>query len=987
MQKALVFLDLETTGLNPETDEIIEIGAVIVRDGQITDRFSTLVKPRGSVPFRITRLTGITDEMLSTAPGFDQVAVPLREFLGELTIAGHNVSFDISFLNRKLGIPLYNPVLDTMDLFQVTLPRAAGYRLEGISISLGINTGEAHRALNDAEAACLAFYKCHEFLDSLDSEILSRLYELNRGRDWQFSQYLADYITGVLSRFPGSKSAFPFAYLRDTLPSEGSLFGGRADGPRPVWDALSLKRFLEPAGPFAQKIPGYMFRPGQVDMMETVAEGFQENRHMIIEAGTGTGKSLAYLLPAISWATANGKKVVVATHTINLQEQLWNKDLPLIRDITGLSFSAALVKGRNNYLCLRRWESILKDAAALEDREILFYMKVLVWLTQTTSGDRSELNIQPSQHPFWKGISSEQDTCLGPVCPWFNKQCFVSKARRAAELADILVVNHSLLLTDVKLQNRLLPAFEYLIIDEAHHLEDSATEQLGWVISMNSLRQNLFSLTRGFKTGHSPGLFNQLKHAVRNNSDIFAGTETEKLDLLVNEAFERVHKIQESVSELADLAKTWASGENGEADPDSCLAVRVKDIHRSSGAWVHFMSAKDNFTGRAASLKQNVRKICALIEDGGCKRPKLFSSLQKDLEYHLNYLEEVNTNINNFFDGPCDHVFWIEADSGPVADVKLRSAPVSVGKLLNEYLFQTKRSTLLTSATISVDSDFAHFIRRVGLDGFPQEKLVQRQIPSPFDYDRQALLCIIRDIPDPAAVEDSEFIEYITPIIGDLCRIFAGRTLVLFTSHRMLKEVYLKVRPDLETSGITLLGHKIDGGRSRLIEEFRKNNKTVLFGASSFWEGVDLAGDLLKCVVLVRLPFAPPTSPIVEARVEELQKVSRDAFYSYIVPEAVIRLKQGFGRLIRTEGDEGIIVVLDRRIVDKRYGRKFLNSLPIKTHFRGDTATVLQKIADWTQGERPAVPVLNIMESRSDLDNFLRTARQKKRESGSGPDQ
>ncbi len=973
MDKTYAFLDLETTGLDPGSDDIIEIGVVTANAQTIIDRYRTFVKPARKLPRKIVKLTGITDNMLKRAPQIEDVKAKLLTFIGELPVVGHNISFDLGFLNNKLGVALKNQPLDTMDFVQVVFPKAASYRLEYIKGVLGINEGNSHRALDDAETACRIFFNCLKVLQNLNEEVLLNIYKMFKDREGGFASVLTSYVFERIASFPAGKTTAPYAFLQDGPQEDDVLFNGSEDAETlKKIEIADLAEILLPTGPLAKKFPQYKYRPEQAEMLTTVVQGFQESKHMIVEAGTGTGKSLAYLLPAIMWATINKTKVTVATHTINLQEQLWNKDLPGIRETLGLNFKAALVKGRTNYLCLRRWEAKLKVHEGIEDKEMVFILKVLVWLTSTNTGDKSELNILPNQYMYWNELSSEQESCLGPSCPWFHKHCFVLKARKQAETADLLIANHSLLLADVKIQNRLLPAFDYLIIDEAHHLENTATEQLGWTVSLNNLRSTLFYLIRGFGAGLGPGLFNQTKQTVRNNSALFSPADLEKLDMTINDAFEKVKTIYESIKETEDYLRQWPASLYQEGDNENYRVTRVKNSHRSEEAWGVFVSIKENFLVRTGSLVNSLKKVLAFLETEDSEEKKVFVSHRKDIEFHANYLQEVISDINLFIHGSADYVYWVETDSGIKADVKIRSAPVSVSGLLFENLFRTKKSTLLTSATISVDGSFEHFCQRVGLDCFPDDKVIKRMLSSPFSYERQSLLCIVRDIPDPAKVDDADYTEYVIPLIRDIARVFCGKTLVLFTSHRMLRDVYQKLQPELESDGITLLGHKIDGGRSRLTEEFRRSESAVLLGASSFWEGIDLPGDILRCVVIVRLPFAPPTTPIVEARIEELLKNKKDAFYGYSVPEAVIKLKQGFGRLIRAEDDDGVVVVLDRRIVDRRYGRKFLNSLPIKTHFRGDTPTVLQKMTDWVQGERPQFSTLNLLENSKDIEEYLK---------------
>lgn len=980
MEQVYAFLDIETTGLNPQSDNIIEIGAVIASNGIITDRFSSLVRTDGSLPLKIKNLTGIKSEMLQDAPELQEIAGNLLAFLGDKPIIGHNISFDIGFINAKIGAKITNPLIDTLDFLRFLLPTAVNYRLETVKNILGLANIGFHRALDDAESACQVFFKCIEIINNLNSEVQNRIYQLCDGQEWALSRYINYYISENFKKFPSVKSVLPYAFLSRFESTEDELFDNYEKEPRSHnnIELSSLNSYLGPTGPFADNNPQYKYRPGQVEMLQTVIEGFTKARHMVIEAGTGTGKSLAYLIPAVGWALSQETKVVIATHTINLQEQLWNKEIPDIKQRTELDFSTALVKGRKNYLCLRRWDEKIKENTATEQSEVLFCLKVLIWLTETEHGDKSEINFSAINSRYWSEISSDIDTCLGLACPWFHKHCFLTKARRKAEIADILVVNHSLLLADIKMQNRVLPAYNYLIVDEAHHLEESATEQLGWTIGLQGLRMALLSLNRGFGTGFSPGLLNQLKKLFRNNSKLFSQPDLERLDELLNQSFEKVKAIVESIDEMNNHLKAWSSDQLPENDDDNYVSVRVRQSQRVGATWAALLAVKDNFINRTLALIQLLKKVSGLIETIDYEKKREFLTITKDIEYQLNYLVEINTNLNDFSLGLEEHVYWLEVNNGINSDLKIRSAPVSVSQILYDSLFQTKKSVLLTSATLSVDGKFDHFMQRTGLSLISPGGVVERSLDSPFIYEKQTLLCVVRDLPDPSKVSESEYVEEVIPLIRDIVRTFEGKTLVLFTSHKMLREAYFRLQSVLGQYDIAVLGHKIDGGRSRLIEDFKINNRTVLLGASSFWEGIDLPGEILKCVIIVRLPFSPPNTPVIEARIEELLNKNIDAFYSYNVPEAVLKMKQGFGRLIRTEEDEGVVVVLDRRIVDRKYGRKFLNSLPAKIHFRGDSATVIQKISDWAGGERSEVPPLNILENIEDINKYLRKVKKRK---------
>ncbi|HWI55343.1 MAG TPA: helicase C-terminal domain-containing protein, partial [Desulfobacteria bacterium] len=926
------------------------------------------------IPFRIKNLTGITEEMLVNAPGMDEAGERLLSFLGDFPVVGHNIRFDLNFLNSSLVHGIKNPSLDTFELVQFLMPCAESYRLEALAETLKIAFVQSHRAPDDAETACRLFYCLQDIFLNINPEVLSQMHQLSEGEGSLLAGYITKLVRERLREFPAAAAKNPYAFLNTPDNTSDNLFASRYQDSADQTDILQLASVLEPSGALAVRNEQYKFRTGQVQMLNTVIRGFSENRHMVIEAGTGTGKSLAYLIPAVGWAVANQTKVVIATHTINLQEQLWNKEIPELKASGVLRFNAALVKGRNNYLCLRRWESKIKDFQAAGHNDLIFQLKLMVWLTETLTGDKSELNVNPSQGEFWKEICSDVDTCLGPSCRWFQGKCFVVRARRQADTADILVVNHSLLLADVKTQNRILPSYDYLVIDEAHHLEASATEQLGWAIGLTSLRSTIISLNRGFGSGTGPGIFNVLKKMFTSINEMFAPDDRARFNQMTDDSFEKVKYIVEAVDELYNFLKAWIVTGFKDSTEERFATIRIKDNHRMSADWAVFASLTDNIVSRTTALGNLLKKIGSLFEQISREQSGGLQAVLKDMDYLAGFLSETNSNLKSFAAGSGENVYWLEVSKGIREEIWMRSAPVTVSQLLYDGLFEAKKSVLLTSATLSVDGTFEHFMERTGLSLAPDEDIITSCISSPFAYERQSLLCVIKDLPEPS-VSEGIFAEQMVPVIADLAKIFDGKMLVLFNSHKMLREVYFRLQAILEPEGINLLGHKIDGGRTRIINEFRQNSKTVLLGASSFWEGIDLPGEILKCVVVTRLPFSPPNTPVVEARMEELVNNNKDAFYSYAVPEAVIKLKQGFGRLIRTESDEGVVVVLDNRMVSRRYGRKFLNSLPLKSHIKGDYPTVLQKITDWISGERMEFPAFNIIDSIRDIDKFIRSRR------------
>lgn len=936
-----IFLDLETTGLDPERDEIIEIGAVKAMRGEVIDSFQVLVKPRREISYKIKKLTGITDEMLQDAPAAETVLPRLLDFIGDLPVIGHNICFDLGFINIHPGYALTNEIVDTMELARVVLPAATRYRLGSLAEKLSGAREIQHRALEDARAAADIFFKLLDILEKLDITVLRDINRLLAGSDWSGKDILRRLEERKTASFPDGKIATSYNFMSRDPELKEKFFqvpdkNNRPDKSRVLIDPAALQGSLGDDGPFARMYPDYIYRPQQADIVALAARAFNEQKHLLIEAGTGTGKSLAYLLPAIYWAVENNSRVVVATHTINLQEQLWQKDLPVIKEITGLEFQEALVKGRNNYICLRKWEQKKRQPEALTTAEKLFLARLQIWLTETLEGDRSEINLNARESALWPDVCADPDTCMGPKCSWFNNHCFFMNTRRQAEAAHILITNHSVLLSDLKTENRILPAHEYLIVDEAHNLEEQAGEQLGALVSSGAVYKTLVNL----------------RQFVDNR--VFAGETGSKES--GDKALSAIKDARAGFREFTDCLLTYCQAIAEAGDDYTWHTVRIRSGQQSGRLWEALHTALENFTGRlrtvAAAMEQLYREYAG-VNDGEDARAGGFL---REMEYQVKIVMQIAADLNNILlAAEPDTVSWVEFDKKG-EQYSLKAVPVSVGEILADRLFGVKKGVILSSATLSVDGNFTHFKERIGLTLVPEESVLEIQVSSPFNYEEQSFLGVIRDLPDPGTVPDEIFAGEIAPVLGEIAKIFQGRTMVLFTSHRMLRQAYTLLSAELAKEDIAVLGHNIDGSRTRIIEEFRTNPRAVLLGANSFWEGVDLSGDILKCVVIVKLPFAPPNLPLTEARMEKLAAMKKDGFTNLLLPQAIIRMKQGFGRLIRSERDEGVVVLLDRRITEKRYGRKFFNSLPLRSHLKGDRHMILQKLADWIDGKR-AVPL------------------------------
>ncbi len=925
MNGTYIGLDLETTGTDPQKDKIIEVGLAKLVDGEITETFHSLVNPGVKLPLKIKRLTGLDDQMLQDAPRITELIPKIVSFIGHYPIIGHNVNFDVSFLlnaDSELEKHLHlNVLYDTLDLAQIVLPNAANHRLNTLCAVCGIELSTYHRALSDAIASAQLAVALIRRLQSFEMPLLGNLLNLLMMAKSPWYDVLARSVTKEFAdRKIGNKTGLrPLPEQRESVPKIKIA----AKEQLQQISEEELNGFFGKDGLLSQAIERYEYRPQQLEMAFAVAAVINEGGYLLAEAGTGTGKSIAYLLPAVIWAQHNRQRVVISTHTINLQEQLWNKDIPLLQSLPGMDFTAALVKGRNNYICLRRWQAAL-DNPNISSREAVFYARILVWLTVTETGDRNELNCSWHDLDLWNNLCAESDSCLGRGCGYFSSYCFVNRVKRQAEQANVIIANHSLVFSDISAENRVLPPYNVLVMDEAHHLEDTATEYLGTHFNRRML---LRWLSRVAKLTNKINMLKPL-----DDRELWDDTvkNIKELQLKVREAAEAFFTLLENY-----LERNATAFENKRSTARLAL-----------GSLNDAQPEIENLVGRINNLSGKLQLIAEKIASQSFDRE---SEAARELMLTAEAGYSLATDIS--FICACDNsntVYWLEREQGDkgYSDVSLHAVPVEVGPLLYLLLYQNKESIIFTSATLTVNGSFNHFIERSGLKLVKPEQLKTLLVDSPFCYDEQTMLSIINDLPEPQTGGE-EYFNALAEVIADIVSITQGQTLVLFTAHNTLREVYFRLKPVLEEQDILLLGHDIDGNRTRLLEEFKENKRSVLFGASSFWEGVDIPGQSLSCVILVKLPFSPPNVPIVEARVEALEKANKNGFVNFSLPDAVIRFKQGFGRLIRTKYDRGIVVVLDKRIINKRYGRSFLCSLPVNTHLRGEKQVILNKIKRW----------------------------------------
>jgi len=903
-----VALDLETTGLDSNRHQILEVGAVRFRGDEVIETYQTLVNPGVAIPEFIQRLTHISPQQVKRAPFFSSVASEIEDFLGADPIIGHNIQFDIGFLANN-GVQLNNPSYDTWDLATVFMPRSRQYSLKYLTSHFKVEHNDAHRALADAMATKNVYVKLLRLAAEQDSGLLAYLSNLASRSHWS--------ISGILAGLEGVGDAQTSSVGLTGLDLEqmsirlGSPEKRRAD---PALSDLSEDKvagLLTKDGPFAKVFSGFEHRPEQEQMLSSVTKAMYHNQHLVVEGGTGVGKSMSYLLPSALFAISKGQRVVISTNTINLQEQLMNKDIPALTEVLEQSglvaqgvLKAALLKGRTNYLCLRRWNHLARsDSPTIDDARLL--SKTSVWMQNTTSGDRAEINLSGRDSGSWSHVSAGEKG----FCPGLRDgtPCFLRAARERAEQAHIVVVNHALLLSDLARGGGLIPEYQHLIIDEAHNLEDEATRQLGFSISQDKLDEVWEPQSR---------LTTQIRQATA--AEGLASSIREEANNYLSTVEAEGAKLRQVWGRLwAEVERFQANQRSGTRDNGQQMLI-TSQLHGSQ-SWSDLHLAWENLDVGLQQASQNVGQLHRFLDSTLLPAANDQPALVMETANLMDEVETMREEFVSILGNPIDNdIHWISNDQirgNPI--VSLNSAPLDISGTLAAELFQHKDSVVLTSATLSTEGNFEYFKSRVGVGGDSEELLVG----SPFDYQKAALLLIPEDMPPP---NSDQYVDAMVRVLTDLGTTMNGHTMALFTSYASLRAVAQRLRAPLMGQDIQVLAQSIDGSAQQLMTRFAEEPNSVLLGTASFWEGVDLPPGLLKALVLTRLPFAVPTDPVVMARSNQYE----NPFSEFSVPQAVLRFRQGFGRLIRNKADRGTIVIMDNRITGKSYGSSFLKSIP-----------------------------------------------------------
>jgi ATP-dependent DNA helicase DinG len=639
----------------------------------------------------------------------------------------------------------------------------------------------------------------------------------------------------------------------------------------------SVRGFFSEKGPLS-KAKNFEFRPQQQEMAARIAQALEEEQHLIVEAGTGVGKSLGYLVPSVLFALERHRKAIISTHTINLQEQLLHKDIPILKKVLRVEFEAALMKGRQNYLCPRRLERALQNEQELftgPERSEL--QRLAEWARTTRDGSLSDLSVEP-EPKVWVQVCSEAHLCTQKTCGQ-DSRCFYQQARKRLLAADVVVLNHTLLFIllgspdmQEERENGFVFPNDFIMFDEAHTVEQVASRQIGIGISQYGLRS---TIQRLYNARTRKGLFTVTRDA-----------EGVRL-----------------AAELVDDAEKFFAAVESKCDFKKGREFRVRDADL----------VPDTITSRLTALQARAAEVAKRADD---------EFLKAELQEYARRIRDFRAGIAAFLEQSArEHVYWVERTGKTAQFLTLKAAPIDIAPVLHRMLFRDNCSCIMTSATLSVGrKDLAYFRQRIGAD-----EAEPALLGSPFDFQKQMRMFIVRKMPDP---RDAEYEEALQHWVAHFVEKTDGRAFVLFTSYRGMQQVAERMSQFFSEKKFNLLVQGGGAPRGKLLDQFRTTPRSVLFGTDSFWMGVDVPGEALSNVIITRLPFAVPDHPLIEAKLELIEQRGGDPFTEYSLPEAILKLRQGVGRLIRTKSDRGIIVVLDNRIVTRPYGRAFLQALP-----------------------------------------------------------
>lgn len=906
----VVVLDTETTGLSHRENELIEIAAARLRGREIVDRFDTFVKPSGLIPAEITELTSITNVDVAHAPSAEGAVAALTEFVGGAPVIAHNAAFDRGFIEAVSGGSEVSDIwIDSLALSRIALPRLSSHKLASMAELFGC-ASVSHRANADVEALCGVWRILLCGLDDLPLGLMRRLADMHPDVPWSYRP--------IFSFLAGSHpdAVFPLVSARhDILAADSSSAAGssaRIDADElPGLNLPSreeVEACFEPDGLVNRMYPGYEPRMEQVQMAAEVRDALATSSHRVIEAGTGVGKSIAYLVPFAQAAKRNNITVGIATKSNNLADQLMYHELPrLAREIEGgLTYCA--LKGYDHYPCLRKLERLARASEVHTTRDpadtLTAIAVIYAYACQSPAGDLDGLGIR------WRSVRKADLTtssreCARRLCPFYPDKCMVHGSRRRAARADVVVTNHSLLFRNVAADGKILPPIRHWVVDEAHSIEGEARRQWAVTVSADESR-SIFERLGGARIGSLGRITRDL--AASDAATLFMG--------LTAKATSSTQRASLAMADLFDAVRDLARSARSDSGYDTASMWIGREV-RESAAWGVFAEVANTAID---ALDEASKNLASLVETVAEEKPELVA----DVADGQRRLKELHDGLKLVVEGTNDrYVYSCQVNRRIKAGGESLSAErLDIGEALAENWLPEMHTAIFASATMTVSGSFDHFTHAVGLDRLGRESFQTLHLDSSYDFERNMAVVVAGDIPDPR--NRAAYLDALENLLVDVHVAMGGSTLTLFTNRRDMEELFDRVSPRLSKGGLALDCQKKNTSAKILRDRFLSDETSSLFALKAFWEGFDAAGDTLRCVVIPKLPFSSPTDPLsCERGVREDRAWAR-----YSLPEAVLEVKQAAGRLIRTSTDAGVLVLADSRLVTKGYGKKFLSSLP-----------------------------------------------------------
>ena len=924
IEEDVIVLDTETTGLSVQDNHLIEIAAARLRGREIVERFDTFVHPGVPIPEEIVRLTGIHDKDVQYAPSAEEAVSMLADFVGGCPVIAHNATFDRSFIEAvRGGVKVSDIWIDSLALSRIALPRLSSHKLSVMAELFGCDA-VSHRAIDDVEALAGVWRILLVALTDLPRGLMRRLADMHPDVPWSYRPIFS-FLAGEDPDGIFSLSAARTEILRAQAPEE------RIDADNLPFlsmpSAEELRACYGPGGVVDRMYPGYEPRPEQVEMACEVRDALETRTHRVIEAGTGVGKSIAYLLPFAEAARRNNVTVGIATKSNNLADQLIYHELPrLARELDGgLSFCA--LKGYDHYPCLRKLERLSRSDAeirtAKDPADTLTAIAVIyTYVCQSPTGDLDGLGIR------WRSVNRADLTtpsreCARRLCPFFPDRCLVHGARRRAARVDVVVTNHSLLFRNVAADGKILPPIRHWVVDEAHSVEREARRQWAVTVSADESR-SIFERLGGERSG-------ALGQLVRNLAASDAATLYMGLSAKATSTVQRASLAMAEVFEgVRDLAR------RGRGDGYDNANIWIGPEMRDGEAWQHFLPAA--LTALDA-LEEAQKNLASLVETVSSDKPDIVV----DVADGARRLKEMLDGLSLIAKGEDErYVYSLQVNRRLRAGGESLTAELlDVGEMLAERWLPEVHTAVFTSATISIAGNFNHFTRSVGLDRLERGSSRSLHLDSSYDFDENMTVVVAGDVPDPRSRE--AYLDTMERLLVDIHVAMGGSALTLFTNRRDMEDLYARVEPKLAAVGLELACQQRSSSARQLRERFISEKSSSLFALKAFWEGFDASGDTLRCVVIPKLPFSSPTDPLACERGRREER----AWAQYALPEAVLEVKQAAGRLIRSSSDVGVLVLADSRLVTKGYGKKFLNSLPTSGYQRIESAQVGRYLELW----------------------------------------